>query len=262
MLAGTKPRIVTFLAAAAQDEKCAMLVNLGASLARAGIDVLLVDASSAAHGIAARLGVADGATLLGVARQQCALNEVIKPVPQGFGVVSLLPSGGHGIEGPDEARRLARAFDILVKQTGTVIVDGEFNGDSFPLPVMASAEIVVQVSSGAASITAAYTLIKRLNLALGHRSFGILVINASEREAKTVFDNMKQAASRYLALDLTSMGSVPADEHLQRAARLGRAVVDAFPQAGSSVAFRQLAGRFSLTAPARGLAGGSHHFGI
>jgi flagellar biosynthesis protein FlhG len=58
------------------------------------------------------------------------------------------------------------------------------------------------------------------------------------------------------------MGSVPADEHLQRAARLGRAVVDAFPQAGSSVAFRQLAGRFSLTAPARGLAGGSHHFGI
>jgi flagellar biosynthesis protein FlhG len=42
------------------------------------------------------------------------------------------------------------------------------------------------------------------------------------------------------------MGSVPADEYLQRAARLGRAVVDAFPLAGASVAFRQLAGRLAL----------------
>jgi flagellar biosynthesis protein FlhG len=42
------------------------------------------------------------------------------------------------------------------------------------------------------------------------------------------------------------MGSVPADEYLHRAARLGRAVVDAFPLAGASVAFRRLAGRFAM----------------
>jgi flagellar biosynthesis protein FlhG len=261
MLAGSKPRIVTFLAALAQDEKGAMLVNLGASLARVGIDVLLVDACRAAHGIAARLGLADGATLLGVARQQCALNEIIQQVPQGFGVVSMLPSGERAISGADsldEARRLARAFDILVKQTGLVIVDGEFDGDGFPLPVMASSEIVVQVSNSPASITAAYSMIKRLNLALGQRPFGILVTGASEREAKVVFENMKQAASRYLALTLTSMGSVPADEYLHRAARLGRSVVDAFPQAGASVAFRQLAGRMAA-APC--MAAGNHQFG-
>ena len=34
MLAGPKPRIVTFLSATEQDDKGAMLVNLGASLAR------------------------------------------------------------------------------------------------------------------------------------------------------------------------------------------------------------------------------------
>jgi flagellar biosynthesis protein FlhG len=38
---------------------------------------------------------------------------------------------------------------------------------------------------------------------------------------------------------------VPADEHLTRAARLGRTVIDAFPMAGASVAFRHLAGRFA-----------------
>jgi flagellar biosynthesis protein FlhG len=44
MLAGPKPRIVTFLSATPEDDKGAMLVNLGASLARAGNDVMIVDA--------------------------------------------------------------------------------------------------------------------------------------------------------------------------------------------------------------------------
>jgi flagellar biosynthesis protein FlhG len=84
-----------------------------------------------------------------------------------------------------------------------------------------------------------------LSQTLGRRPFGILVTGATEAEAKVVYDNMSSAATRYLAVTLSSMGSVPADEYLQRAARLGRAVVDAFPLAGASVAFRRLAGRFA-----------------
>jgi flagellar biosynthesis protein FlhG len=264
MLAGAQPRIVTFLSATPEDDdKGAMLVNLGASLSRAGNDVLLVDAGLPEEGIAARLGVAHGASLLNVARQECALNEVIRQVPQGFGVVPMTPRGGNlayaggagmrGEQRADEARRLAKAFDVLVKQSGIVLVDGEFNeggqgGQGFAVPLMGTSEIVVQVSPSAQSIKAAYCLIKRLNQELGRRPFGILVTGASESEAKVVYDNMAQAASRYLALKLTSMGSVPADEHLHRAARLGRAVVDAFPLAGASVAFRQLAGRFARSA--------------
>jgi flagellar biosynthesis protein FlhG len=262
MLAGPKPRIVTFLSATPQDDKGAMLVNLGASLARAGNDVLIVDACQQEYGVAQRLGVDHGSALLNVARQECGLNQVINQVPQGFGVVSM--ARGRGAKsGPDEARRLAKTFDVLVKQTGIVIVDGEFGDDaSFPVPIMASSEIVVQVSTSAASITAAYTLIKRLSQQLGRRPFGILVTGASEAEAKVVYDNMSSAASRYLAVQLTSMGSVPADEYLQRAARLGRAVVDAFPLAGASVAFRRLAGRFALSGmPQLGRTGGNTHFG-
>jgi len=262
MLAGPKPRIVTFLSATPQDDKGAMLVNLGASLARAGNDVLIVDACHKEYGVAQRLGVDHGSSLLNVARQECGLNQVINQVPQGFGVVSMA-RGRSGRAGPDEARRLAKTFDVLVKQTGIVIVDGEFGPDaSFPVPIMDSAEIVVQVSTSAASITAAYALIKRLSQQLGRRPFGILVTGASEAEAKVVYDNMSSAASRYLAVQLTSMGSVPADEYLHRAARLGRAVVDAFPLAGASVAFRRLAGRFALSGmPQLGRTGGNTHFG-
>ena len=262
MLAGPKPRIVSFLSACPQDDKGAMLVNLGASLARAGNDVIIVDACEHEYGVAQRLGVARGASLLSVARQECGLNQVIHQVPQGFQVASL---AGKRIAkgGADEQRRLGKTFDVLVKQAGMVLVDAELGkDDSFPLPLMADAEIVVQVSTSAASITAAYALIKRLSQQFGRRPFGILVTGASEAEAKVVYDNMSSAASRYLAVQLTSMGSVPADEYLHRAARLGRAVVDAFPLAGASVAFRQLAGRFALPGmQQRARAGGSAHFG-
>jgi len=245
MLAGPKPRIVTFLSATPEDDKGAMLVNLGASLAQSGNDVMIVDACEREYGVARRLGVERGASLLQVARQECALNQVTHAVPQGFSVVNL----GHATPAHhDDTRRLANTFDVLVKQSaGSIImVDGEFSADSgFPVPVMASSEIVIQVSTSAASITNAYALIKRLSQELGRRPFGILVTGATEAEAKVVYDNMSSAATRYLAVTLSSMGSVPADEYLQRAARLGRAVVDAFPLAGASVAFRRLAGRFT-----------------
>ena len=262
MLAGPKPRIVTFLSATAEDDKGAMLVNLGASLARAGNDVVIVDACESEYGVAQRLGVDRGSSLLNVARQECGLNQVINQVPQGFGVVSMARTR-RAANGADDARRLAKTFDVLVKQSGIVIVDGEFDSnDSFPVPIMGNSEIVVQVGTSAASITAAYRLIKRLSQQLGRRPFGILVTGASEQEAKVVYDNMSSAASRYLAVQLTSMGSVPADEYLHRAARLGRAVVDAFPLAGASVAFRRLAGRFAMAAmPQSGRIGGSNHFG-
>jgi flagellar biosynthesis protein FlhG len=253
MLAGPKPRIVTFLSATPQDDKGAMLVNLGASLAQSGNDVMIVDACTRDYGVAQRLGVDRGPSLLQVARQECALNQVIHPVPQGFSVATMartMPGNA------DEARRLAKTFDVLVKQAGSIImVDGEFSEDgSFPVPIMASSEIVVQVSTSATSITNAYALIKRLSQHLGRRPFGILVTGATEAEAKVVYDNMSSAATRYLAVTLSSMGSVPADEYLHRAARLGRAVVDAFPLAGASVAFRRLAGRFARTGMQQGRA--------
>jgi flagellar biosynthesis protein FlhG len=195
-------------------------------------------------------------------------------VPQGFGVASL-GARDHLMDGPgyaseDEARRLAKTFEVMARQAGILLVDGDMSmagqgGACFPVPMMASADIVVQVSTSATSIKAAYCLIKRLNQELGRRPFGILVTGASETEAKVVYDNMAQAASRYLAVKLTSMGSVPADEYLHRAARLGRSVIDAFPLAGASVAFRGLAERLARSAaPVLGTTlyqtGSPHHF--
>jgi RNA polymerase sigma factor for flagellar operon FliA len=263
MLAGPKPRIVTFLSATPSDDKGAMLVNLGASLARAGNEVLIVDACQRDYGVARRLEMERHVSLLQVARQECALNQVVQGAP-GFqrGAAGArrpdLPAAGS-----DEARRLAKAFDVLVKAAGRHRhrrwrTEPALMAAS-PVPLLADSEIVVQVSTSATSITNAYALIKRLAQEFGRRPFGILVTGATEAEAKVVYDNMSAAASRYLAVTLSSMGSVPADEYLHRAARLGRAVVDAFPLAGASVAFRRLAGRFATAGDELERQGGGAH---
>jgi len=249
MLAGPKPRVFTFLSAASADEKGAMLVNLGASLARAGRDVLLFDACIASEGISARLDAVRGATLLQVARQERALDDVIQPMPQGFGVASLVRGPQRAaVQDALQVRRMANAFGVLATRSDIVLVDAELDReDRFPIPSLASGEIVVQVANTPASIKSAYSIIKRLNGALGRRPFNILVTGASDKEAQLVSRNIALAANRYLAVKIRSLGSVPADDHLKRAAYLGRAVVDAFPLAGASVAFRRLAGQFVLS---------------
>jgi flagellar biosynthesis protein FlhG len=254
MLAGPKPRVFTFLSATPENEKGAMLVNLGASLSQSGNNVLLVDACHTVRGIAAGLMDADSATLLHLARRECEIEDVIQSMPQGFGIAALLPESIRAAgTRPETISGLPDAFDSLAGRADIVVVDAELGHDgSFPLASLASSEIVVQVSTDPQSITSAYSLIKRVSGHLGQRPFSVLVTGAADKEAQVVYRNMAQAAKRYLAVKLNSMGSVPADEHLTRAARLGRAVVEAFPLAGASVAFRRLAEKFALSGDAGG----------
>jgi flagellar biosynthesis protein FlhG len=254
MLAGPRPRIFTFLSALPDEEKNAMLVNLSASLVRAGSDVLLLDARAMAGGVSFQLGMTQRTTLLEVVRQEKQASELMQAMPQGFRLVRLahgtmqartqLQMAQHDAE---QMRRMTHVFGALAKQNDVVIIDGDLGkDDSFPLQAMTNREIVVQVANNAASIKSAYAIIKRLSSRLGRRPFSVLVTGASDAEAKRVYDNMAQAASRYLATNVSFLGSVPADDHLKRAANLGRTVIEAFPLAGASVAFRRLAGRCAL----------------
>lgn len=245
MLGGARTRVLTFLSAAPAEEKGAMLVNLAASLKHSGRDVLLVDACHTTRGIAAGLD-ASGTSLLRVARRECTVDDAIQHMPQGFPVVALMPENVRlPVKDSGAMQGMIDAFEKLTTRADIIVVDAELgNDDSFPIPALASSDIVVQVSTSPESITSAYALIKRVNGQLGKRPFSILVTGATENEAQVVYKNMAQAANRYLSVKLNSLGSVPADEHLTRASRLGRSVVDAFPLAGASVAFRRLAAKF------------------
>lgn len=250
MLEGPKPRVLTFLSALRENEKSGMLINLGVSLARQGQQVLMVDARSSQNSIGAWLNANADQTLLDVARQQRTMQDAIKVISSGFSITMLSKYATVSTSLPAENfRRLSRVFDVAVNRSDVVIVDSEIDlNDAFPLASLDESEIVMQVSANPTTIKTAYGLIKRVNNRIGRRSYGILVSGSTEKEARLIYTNMAQAASRYLAVPLHFVGYVPEDDHMKKAAYLGRSVIDAFPLAGASLAFSRLAEHFSLAA--------------
>ncbi|MFZ6672376.1 MinD/ParA family ATP-binding protein [Undibacterium sp. Xuan67W] len=250
MLEAPKPRVLTFLSALRDDEKSSMLVNLGVSLARQGQRVLMIDARCSNHSIGSWLGSDSESTLLDVARQQRTMREAIKIVSSNLSVSMLSKYAMNSMRLPAEnSRKLSRVFDVAANAADLVIVDSEIDSnDAFPLASFEESDVVIQVSANPVTIKNAYGLIKRVNSRLGRRSYGILVSGATEQSARLVYANMAQAASRYLAVPLHFVGYVPEDDHMKQAAHLGRAVIDAFPLAGASIAFSKLAEQLAAAA--------------
>jgi flagellar biosynthesis protein FlhG len=262
MLERPKPRLFTFLSVLPAAEKQAMLFNLGASLRAVASHVLLLDTSGGVNDFYNKLLHPRHATLMEVARQERTLDDVIQLLPQGIGLVLLSRQDQPGAL-RQHAARLAAAFDTLATQSDVVLFNGVLDADdAFPIAAMESGEIVIQVSTNSTSIKSAYMLIKRLSDKLGRRRFSLLVTGGSEPDAQVVFDNIAQAASRYMAIQLDFLGAVPADEHLARAAGQGRTVIEAFPLASASLAFKRIARHFFTPAGAYGIPSGGMPLGV
>ena len=242
MLGQRSSRIVTFVSAAPVREKQTLLLNLAACLHHVGRDVVLFDARKDSAGVATDLAPPAAASLLEAARGERRLEDVRYLTGHGFAIAALTRGPMPRVS---DQQPLAGAFECLARGCDVLLADAELddNGD-LPLAAMAGNEIIVQLTNNAESIVKAYGLIKRLHARLGRRPFSILVSGATEKEARAVHANLAQAANRYLALQLRSIGSVPADRDLQRAAQLARPVIDAFPMAAAAQALRRLATHF------------------
>lgn len=230
-----------------------MLINLGASLQRAGSNVLVIDACDSEQSVSALLGVPQNRTILDGACLKRNIHEAVRQMPQGFSLATLMrdPKRQAAQSGLSDRDRdlLNTAFTTLLTKSDVVLVDAELDDRNLlPVPMMSDAHIVVQLSTSPDSIKNAYALIKRLGSQLGRRPFGMIVTGADEIEGAKVFSNMALAASRYLGLELTSFGCVPPDDSIVQAVKLRRSVVEAFPMSKSSAAFRRIAEQFSMAA--------------
>ena len=158
MLAGPRPRVVTFVCAAPAEDKTAMLVNLGASLIQSKRNVLLVDACLSCAGIATQLDAVCAASLMQVARQERTLEEAVQSMPQGFEVATLVRSPQRSFLDAMRSdllqrKRLESTFDALAQQTDIVLVDADLDSDgNLPLSSLKDGEIVVQVVNSPAAI--------------------------------------------------------------------------------------------------------------
>lgn len=243
IMASPRPRVVSILSASASQDQPRMMTNLAASISTHGSDVLIVHAS---HDSAeASYGIQKLPALLDVANQEATLLNAIKTENAGFYVAKLMHKKQINIPlDTKTSNQLNRIFTSLAHQYEIVLVDATLNKNHMlPLQTLNHGEIIIQLTRHPDSIKQAYTLIKQICSQLGRRPFGIIVDDATEAQAQTVFRNIAQVARRFMQVDLEFFGAIPSDVHLSRAAKLGRAVVDAFPMATASTAFKGIAQR-------------------
>lgn len=240
-MAAPKPRIISIIAASAAQDQSRTMINLGASIRSQGNDILIVHASQASR--ESTYDIAKTPTLLDVTSNGIALESALKNTNHDFTIAKLLQK--NQLAAPlnaDIATELNHLFEELSNQYDIVLVDAALNSDDLlPLKTLNENDILIQLTREPESITSAYSLMKQICAQLGRRSFGIIVSDASEKQAQSVFKNISQVAKRFMQIELEYFGAIPSDEHLNRAAKLGRSVIDAFPLTPAAQAFKQIA---------------------
>ncbi len=244
LLAKDALRIITIASATAGVGKTSAAINLAVALARAGREVLVLDGSPQRGNVSDALGMNARFDLLDVINRKKTLEQVLMTGPEGISVLPAAHGIGHlaGLN-RDEQDRLIGCFSKLPNPADVVLVDTA-TGSGKALPVnLAAQDVILVLSKTSSSITGNYALIKTMSLQYAKRHFRILVNKArSEREARTLFLNMAQAARRYLSVSLDYIGFISPDDKLERATALCTPVVEAFPAAPSATGFRRMAG--------------------
>lgn len=241
LMATPKPRVMSILSASANTQASQLVSNLAATISAQDNKVLIIEASEHAQELThfvdhlpALLDVANGQSLLMNAIMDTDLGFYCAKLKHVFQQETTLDTF--------ENQQLGFIFEELMHQFDVVLVNAALDQqDLLPLSVLNESEILIQLSREPASIKHAYGLIKRICSQIGNRSFSIVVDNATEEQAEAIFNNIAEVAWRFMKIQLSFFGAIPNDEHLLRAAHLGRSVVEAFPMATASTAFHKIA---------------------
>lgn len=240
-----RQRVITCLSVLPPAEKNSLIINLAATFARQGRQTLMVDAHARHTSLSTCLNLKNHASLLEVARQKTGLESVLKTLSSHLSVTRLVPTMQQFVRFNSlESRALAKVFDLAASKSDMVVVDCEADLDgALLLSSFYEADLLLQMSCDASSITHAYGLIKLIHQRHPRHSCGIVVSGGAGEQAERVFSNLSLTARKYLGIELDFVGAVSDDAHLRRATELGRAVVDAFPASKAAGAFLKIADR-------------------
>lgn len=226
--------------------KTSVSVNLATGLAAAGRRVVLLDGDLGLANVDVLLGLSPRYTLAHVLAGERTLDEILVSTRQGFQIVpaasgaadlAALSAGGHlGLVQAFSA--LAARLDVLLVDTAAGIAPGVLQF------AQASQHVLVVVTDEPASLTDAYALIKVLSRDHGVSRFRVVAnMSRGPGEGERLFRKLTAVTGRFLDVILEYVGEIPEDEHVRRAIRVQRPVLDAYPGSPAGRAFKKLAAR-------------------
>ena len=221
-------------------------VNLALSLQNAGQRTLLLDTDLGLANVDVMLGLSPRFTLADVLAGRCELRDTLLEGPGGMWIVPAASGKRHMTELlPQQHVGLVHAFSQLDVPIDTMVVDNAAGiADGVLTFCQAAQDVIVVVCDEPASVTDAYALIKVLSRDRGVSRVQILANQVQHAaEGRQLFDKLQRVTSKFLDVTLNYLGAIPRDEWLRRAVQRQEAVVDAFPSAPASAAFRDIARR-------------------
>jgi flagellar biosynthesis protein FlhG len=244
LMGGGQLQVVTFAAGCEGLGRSVSVANIGVALARLGKEVLILDEHSSADDIAASFGLVARYDLLNVMHGERRLAEVLV---QPIHVLHILPAAKAvkklGKLTLAQQQALFDAMSGLERPIDVILVDASSNHPHGFSPLgLASQETVIMLSGSSASITEAYSLIKKVSHSYARKYFRILVNKVrSISDARSIFENIAQVAAQRGIARLDYVGAIPIDESLRQAAQLCRPVVIHAPDSAASRAYRDIA---------------------
>lgn len=224
--------------------KTSVTVNLAVALAEQGHSVMLMDADLGLANIDVMLGLKPHKNLSHVLSGEADINDILVEGPGGIQIVPA-SSGTQAMSqlSPAEHAGLIQAFSQIGQKIDYLIIDTAAGiSDTVISFTQASQDILFVVCDEPTSITDAYALMKVLNKDYRLDRFRVLANQVrSPAEGREVFQRLARVCERFLDVTLDYVGSVPFDEHLRKAIKKQRAVMELFPRAPASMALRQLA---------------------
>jgi flagellar biosynthesis protein FlhG len=219
-------------------------INLSIALARMGRRVVLLDADLGLANIDVLLGISSKGNIADVISGEASLKDVMVEGPQGIKIVpassgtqkmvSLNPLEHAGLI--NAFSEIANDLDVLIVDTAAGISDGVV---SF---LRAAQEVVVVVVDEPTSITDCYALIKLLNRDYDMYRFRVLAnMVKSQEEGRHLFSKLTHVTDRFLDVALQYVGSIPYDEAVKKSVQRQRPVIEAYPRAKASLAYKALA---------------------
>ncbi len=263
LLGGSQLQVVTFVAGCEGVGRSVAVANLGVALARLGKEVLVIDEHASRDDIASTFGLVVRYDLLNVVQREKSLDQVLLQPMNGLRILPAACAAKKlGRLSLVQQQTLLDAMSGLERPIDVILVDASMaHPNGFSPFGLASQDVVVVLSGSSASITEAYSLIKKVSHSFARKHFRILVNKVrSQPDARSIYENIAQVAAQRGIARLEYAGAIPLDESLRQSTQLCRSVLLQAPDSAAAAAFRDVASDLLYWQRGDVESGGVEHF--